>query len=348
MPGGICLPPKIVDKFKQGLISGKISPDKLEAMTSEARHALFSEVVGEGNAKFVNAQFEGKMILKDRQRGYLTWAKKMTGVTPATRRDIISRIERMDKILSPDEEKGFLKDLASTRLGINVSVDEAKHIAELSKRVSETAAKPRSTAEQSLEEGWHPTENDMQYGLARYDLHEHLNNLTADAKSFHLSDLKGKSMLQVAPVVLKKVVDTTKSLGASLDDSFALRQGSKAFWTDNKEWRQQFVQSFSNIFKAAKNSDEARRAITARLMADPQYDNAIRDGLAIKGNEDAFPTSLPEKIPVLGRAFGASEVAYNAFAENLRLELYKKQMSFGAELDSVPKKLRQKYGKNGE
>jgi hypothetical protein len=48
MPAGICLPPEVTEKFKQALISGKINPEKLSQMTSEARHELFSDIVGQG------------------------------------------------------------------------------------------------------------------------------------------------------------------------------------------------------------------------------------------------------------------------------------------------------------
>jgi hypothetical protein len=53
----------------------------------------------------VNSTFEAKLLLKDQQRGYLTWAKKLTGVTPEIRRDLISRIEKMDKVLNPVPKK---------------------------------------------------------------------------------------------------------------------------------------------------------------------------------------------------------------------------------------------------
>jgi hypothetical protein len=109
----------------------------MASMTSEKRHQLLAEIVGQGNAKHVNSNFEEKMLLKDQQRGYLTWAKKLTGVTPETKRDLISRITRMDKFLNPTEERAFLKDLAQTRLGVNVSYKEAKQIANLSSKLQE-------------------------------------------------------------------------------------------------------------------------------------------------------------------------------------------------------------------
>jgi hypothetical protein len=172
MAAGICLPPQVVDKFKQALVSGKIQPEQLANMTSQARHKLFSEVVGEGNAKFVNSTFEAKLLLKDKQAGFLRWAKKLTGISPEVRRDLISRIEKLDeRILDPETEKLFLKDLAATKLGLDVTAREAKDIATMSKALQRTEAKRKP-------DGTFPTEDDrMAFGYAKVDLGEYLIRL---------------------------------------------------------------------------------------------------------------------------------------------------------------------------
>lgn len=342
MPVGICLPPKVVDTFKRALVSGKIDPERLANMTSEERHSLLAEVVGEGNAKFVNSNFEEKMLLKNQQAGYLNWAKKIAGIKPDVRRTLESKIANMDHVLNPAEERAFLKDLANTKLGFGVSAKEAKKIADLSGKVQAAEALPRSTKEAALDSNFKPSANDMKYGYTRYDFHQYLSELKNGANKTTFADFK-RAPLAVPGHLIRAAADISKSIGASLDDSFALRQGAKAFWTNNKQWRREFIQSFANIAKGFKNSEAANREFNAKLMADPHYDQAIKDGLAIKGNEDAFPTSLPEKIPIAGRAFGASEVAYNAFAQNLRLNIYKQQMKLATGLGSdIPKD----YGKN--
>lgn len=343
MPVGICLPPKVVDSFKRALVSGKINPEKLAGMTSDVRHKLLSEVVGEGNAKFVNSNFEEKMLLKNQKQGYLNWAKSIAGLKPETRRTLEAKIANMDHVLNPEEERAFLKDLASTKLGFGVSVKEAKKIADLSSKVQEAEALPRSSKEAAFDKNFSPSANDMKYGYARYDFHQYLSELKNGSKKLTFADFK-KSPLAVPGHLVRATADISKSIGASLDDSFALRQGAKAFFTNNKAWRKEFIGSFANLAKGFKNSEAANREFNARLMSDPHYDQAIKDGLAIKGNEDAFPTSVPERIPIAGRAFGASEVAYNAFAQNLRLNIYKQQMKLAADLGD--KDLPKEYGKN--
>lgn len=339
-----CLMPEAVNRFKQGFSDGTIDPYKLNKMTSEERRGVFEKIAGPDAAKEVNANFESKMLLKNQKYAYTAWAKKVAGLTPTTRRDLISKIERLDHVLNPAEESGFLKDLASTKLGVNVSQDEAKRISELSNKITEARSKPLSTTEDSLKKGFSPTQNDLNHGYARYDLQKYISDLKSGDTSFKLSDLKTPLGLARGAVKFPRAVaNIFKSIGASLDDSFALRQGYKAFFTNNRQWRQEFIKSFSNLAEGFKNAEEAEREFKAHLMADPHYDQAVKDGLAITKQEDVFPTSLPGKIPIAGRAFNASEVAYGAFAENLRLGIYKQQLKLAHNLgeDMGPE-----FGKN--
>lgn len=322
-----CLMPDAREKFKNALRDGTIDPYKLNQMTSEERHAVFSKLVGKDAGHEVNAAFEGKMLLKNQKYAYTAWAKKVAGITPETRRDLMARIGKMDHVLNPTEEQGFLKDLAAKKLGVGVTQDEAKQISTLSQAVKDAETKGLSTKEAAVKKGFTPSEADLAHGYARYDLQKYISDLKSGDTSFKASDLKtGKGVVQGVAKLPRTVADVSKSIGASLDDSFALRQGSKSFITHPTYWGKEFKNSFANIVKGAKNAEEAQRAIKAHIMADPLYDQAVKDGLAIIKHEDVFPTSLPGKIPIAGRAFNASEVAYDGYAENLRLGLYKNEL----------------------
>lgn len=324
---GFCLPKAAVDSFTNALRSGKIDPYKLNQMTSEERRGVFEGIVGKEGAAQVNAEFEAKTLLKNQKYAYTAWAKKVAGITPDTRRDLMARISKMDHILNPGEEKQFLSDLAAKKLGVGVTQEEAKNIAELSGKIQATEAKGLSTTEQATKKGFTPSANDLEHAYARYDLQKYISDLKKGDTGFRASDLKtGKGPVQGIAKLPREVANLSKSIGASLDDSFALRQGSKAFLTHPTFWGEEFKNSFVNIAKGAKNADAARREFKAHLMADPLYDQAVKDGLAIIKHEDVFPTSLPGKIPIAGRAFNASEVAYEAYAENLRLGLYKNEL----------------------
>lgn len=326
MATNFCLPAAAVNSFTNALRSGKIDPYKLNQMSSDERRAVFKGIVGENGAKQVNAEFEARMLLKNQKYAYTAWAKKVAGITSETKRDLMTRISKMDHILTPVEEKQFLSDLAAHKLGVGVTPEEARSIANLSQKV-QGAEKHISSTETAAEKGFIPTAADMQHGYARYDLQKYVSDLKSKASVFKTSELKTPTGLTQGIAKLPRAVaDVSKSIGASLDDSFALRQGSKTLLTHPMYWTKEFKNSFMNIAKGAKNAEAAQREFKARLMADPLYDQAIKDGLAISKSDDVFPTSLPGKIPIAGRAFNASEVAYEAYAENLRMGLYKNEL----------------------
>jgi hypothetical protein len=341
-----CLPPKAVDGFKKAVMSGKIDPYKLKEMSSDERRAIFEDVVGKEGAKQVNAEFEAKTLLKNQKFAYTAWAKKVAGITPDTRRDLVAQISKLDKVLSPADEKSFLKDLASTKLGVNVTDKEAKNIADLSSKVSDAENGARTTqdkffANKKFSGHFTPSKADMNYGYARYDLEKYVGDLKGRPGKFQFGDLKTPGGLIKAPVrLVAGVFNVTKSLGASLDDSFALRHANSAFFTDFPRWQKSFRQSFVNIAKAAKDPEEAQRELSARLMAHPLYDDALKSGVSIRGVksvDDILPTSAPEKVPVVGRAFKMTQIGYAGMADELRLNMYAHAISLAKDVgEDVP------------
>lgn len=171
-----CLPPHLSNAFLDALKDGRLSPERLMEMTSAERRGAFSEFVGEENAGEVNAQFESKMLLKDQQRGLVAWAQKVAGLTEPVRRDILAQINRMDRVLQPDEEKAFLADLAAKKLGVGVTAQEAKEIFDLAQKAE--AIKASITAEGGgvYGKGW-TVETGTQYGRALLALTERVNAL---------------------------------------------------------------------------------------------------------------------------------------------------------------------------
>lgn len=169
-----CLPPQLTDKFRNALRSGDIDPMSLAEMSSAERRAVFEKHLGKENAEPINTEFERKLLLKNRQQGYVTWAKKVLGENTPAGRDVISRVQRMENILNPADEKAFLEDLAARRLGTRVTSEEATKIAGLSKAVTDAkAADPNST----------------EYGHAALALRNYVGSLRAKAERANMSPL---------------------------------------------------------------------------------------------------------------------------------------------------------------
>ncbi len=315
-----CLIPKLADAFKQEIIDGKIDPLKLAEMTSEQRRALFTEKLGgELNAREVNALFESKLLLKNKQLGYINWAKQMLGDKNPALRDIISKIERMDeRILSPETDKVFLEDLVNKRLGTEVTLDEAKKIADLSKKMKEAKDKITDT---SLDAG---TE-ELEYGANVVALKKYIDELK-------LSNKEGYKPTDV----IKHPIQTAENIGGFAKGMRAtgdLSSVGKQLWKLAPDSPGLYFKSVYNsvkfLVKQLGEKSETSRvsdAVMARIYGSKEVRSGLMDRMKVDlgVNEEAFPIPFAEKIPIAGRLFKASEVSYTMAIRLARFELAKK------------------------
>lgn len=132
-----CLPPALADKFLAAIKGGELAPDRLRDMTSAERRTELAKYVGEENAKQVNTELEQKFLLKDWQAGVINWIKKTGGMNEKTKRDLVMQVQKMEKLLTPDDEKAFLSDLAEKKIGTSVTADEARNIFTLSQKAED-------------------------------------------------------------------------------------------------------------------------------------------------------------------------------------------------------------------
>lgn len=302
----ICLPKFAADEMLKNLKDGIINPEKLVDMTSEERRDFFKGIVGDDNAKIVNSLFEGKLLLKNQQQGMITWAKQLTGIKPEIRRDMISKVERLKDVLQPKELDMFLEDLASKRLGVDVTAEEAGEIARLSSDIENAKG----------------NEDRLVYGRAKVAFYNYINGLKEETTS-----LTGSERLQIKNLG-KQVVEVAgiaKSLKASLDNSAIFRQGWKAMFTDSKQWFESSLKTFSDI-KGTLQGKPVMDEIMADILSRPNYDKMVKAKLAIGNIEEAYPSSLPEKIPIFGKAYKASENAYTGFLYRVRADIFDKYL----------------------
>jgi hypothetical protein len=284
-----CLLPKQTDDFLAKLKDGSIDPEKLSNMSSSERHNFLGEIVGKDNALEVNKLFESKLLLKDQQRGLVTWAKKVSGITKEARRDIISRIERMETALSPKDEQGFLKDLVDTRLGVNVTSDEAKHIMELSKNI-ESASHIQDKNKMSP------------FGRATHELMDYIQEKTPNKKG----------IVEIAA----NIPSIQRAVQTGFDVSAIGRQGAAYF--GRKEWFGA-TKRMAGYMKSSKNMDE----LAIKMYSDKNWDiiSKFRKQLGLTNlgekmtqREEQFASKLIKKIPGLN----ISERAYTGFLSDLR------------------------------
>jgi len=319
-----CLVKEKADKFLEAIKNGDLDIDKLVGMTSKARVTEFMKKIGinEVIAKEVNALFESKLLLKYQKRGMINWIEKTAGLKKNVKRDLLSRVQRMEEVLSPDNM--FLEDLAAKRLGIGVSQEEAETIFNLSKKVEELGKK-FDTKTQS----WSSETSRLEYGLSLVNFKNYVGDLkiSAEAKGW-------KDYIQKPQEILYELSGAAKSMLATLDNSFYGRQGIKTLYTQPVIWGKDFIKSWKDITrtlvgKGFKRLDDPLDLIKADVWSRPNAMNGRYGKMKLDiglETEEAFPSSLPERIPVLGRVFQASETAFNGGAMRMRADLADKYL----------------------
>lgn len=309
-----CIPRANANDFMAAIKSGAIDVEKLMDMTSAERRAHFAAVVGDNLAQGVNAAFEEKLLLKDQQRGLMTWAKQMSGLSDRVKLDFIGKVKKLESVLEPAEERAFLADFVAKKFEAPLTPAEAKTISQGAKRISDLKEKWNPDTQ-----SWTNEDDRLAYGTAFVDYKNYVEALMRDAnaKSFKewLTQTNGHQLLDVA--------NSVKGIVASLDNSFFGRQGIKTLFTNPDIWANGFARSWGDIGNSLRGRDPIS-VIKADIFSRPNAMNGKYDnGKFALGRdfEEAFPTTLPEKIPGLGRLYKASESAFVGGALRLRSDL---------------------------
>lgn len=134
-----------------------------------------------------------------------------------------------------------------------------------------------------------------------------------------------RSKAQAVGATIKGAPGFFKSLKASLDDSAVFRQGWRVAFTNPIIWQRNALKTFSDAVKTF-GGKEVMDHVRAEIKLNPYYEQAKQAKLAIGTTEEDFPTSLPEKVPFLGRVYKASENAFTAFQYRNRIQVFEKMM----------------------
>jgi len=265
--------------------------------------------MGEIHSKYTNSLFESKLLLKNQQRGMITWAKTVSGMKPEAQRDILSKVNKMTEILNPETEQAFLEDLVAHKLKTRVTIEQANKIAELAKLTSEKK-EARDNGGDRLE-----------YGRAAVAFGNYVSDLKENAKKLTVSEA-----LKDPIKIVSDIGGVSRSIKASMDNSAIFRQGWKTLWTNPVIWTKNAIKSFGDIAKVIGGKavmDEVKADIVSR----PNYDRMKKAQLAVGTIEEEFPSGLPEKIPIIGtRLYKASQDAYTGFLYKQRADIFDKYM----------------------
>ncbi len=305
-----CLPKKETALFLAKLRDGSLDPVQLRDLSSADRRAEFTKFMGEPLAKEVNALYESKLLLKDQQKGLTDWIAQTAGLNEAAKRDLASSIQKMEKILTPENKDKFLADLAAKKLGADVNDVEAKLIFEGSEKV--TLAKEAMDAD--------PDNFKLQrdYGNAVLGLKDQIEELGGPGF---------RNKWEQAGHHIGQVLGIPQGIASSNDLSAVLIQG----WglITSRQTPQAFVKMFT-YFAKEKNFRDAQASIIGHPYFKLAEDGKL--GITELGNklslrEEAIQSSLLEqgnqwvKDQTGGRvpnAFRASNRAYTGYLNHVR------------------------------
>jgi hypothetical protein len=341
----ICLPQDLTKKFLSALKSGEIDPQKLSDMTSDERRDFVGTIVGTDAAREVNALFESKLLLKDQQQGIVTWAKNVGGLSDVVQRDLVTRVNNLSAALDKADLKSFLTDYVSKKMGADVTDEEFQKITDMAKTAADAkdAIVPRKI-------GAPQTESEKVYGDASVKMANYVQELKDSNKPSLIDTAKERGIGKSALDGAMKVANVTKSLKASIEFTALFKQGFGTLMTHPTVWFGNGVDMFNNFFKTVGGGD-AMNEIKSDIASRPNSINGYyaKMKLATGNVEEEFPSSLPSKIPVVGRVFKGSSMAFTGFQyENradladLYIEIAKKN---GLDLDSSNSKTLPALGK---
>lgn len=129
-----CLSKTEVDKLKS------VNFEKIKNKDFKERLNVFTEILGEERGGLFNIYADKQLFLKKQQEGLLKWVNK-TKIKPKWRKEIIRRISKMEKSLNDKDLDSFMEELASLKLGLGVTEEEAITIMKLSQRIEEARVK---------------------------------------------------------------------------------------------------------------------------------------------------------------------------------------------------------------
>jgi len=366
-----CLTKEMQKKFRKDLKNKNLNLLSLMNLpSSEARINIFKEYFPEEEAKKVNLLFEKKIILKNKIRGVQNWMEQVGGIVTEKKQKMLDSLEKYkaemeQKIMSPKDDEAFFQSLAeqhTRREGI--TREQAKELFELNQERIKLEKNYNPETEQ-----WVPSkektalENKIDYGNQVFAVEKYKEYLaTGDETVLQIfknkwkelgntwETNKPKAIFKAIGSVLKIMSDTSINIVSTLDDSFLGSQGLAVLRSHPTAWAPAAKESISDIIKTlVHGGDQVEAAAFADVYSDPLFLNgAFKTAGIVDINEEAFPSSLPARIPFVGtRILKASELAFKLSALRMRTKtfsiLYHKAKELG--VDVTDKNVLEDYGR---
>lgn len=326
----ICILPEFIDDIEKVMDE---SPDSL------TRLAKLTDLFG-GNAKSaqeINKLFETKLLLKNQSVAMDRFIESIDGIgaqKKAELREAIQRrmVDRTEKI-QDDELLSIAKDIFDKKYDLDLKPTQVKELNKFKREVYNTEQLIEGTPSGSPERIANAKAQVAMSDYVDYLINPTKNQGLIDTVKTYLKEtgqkFEGKTSVEKVLESGKLAADVLtspiyKSVQASMDVSYALRQGYKVFARSPKIWLKSLKESFKPFTQLASPEDKwrAMEAFKIELASKEMYKEALDSKLAIGVIEEFFPTTFAEKIPLIGRVFKASNEAFTIFSQGSRMRMF--------------------------
>lgn len=330
-----CIPSNVVEQIKKENLN----------VSSEERAKILSKYLLPEDALNFSKLFERAKTLKNQELAFKRLmddvqglsAEKKARLSENARLELQRKREMMynsdgsinenfDALLSHSETEWeqHTKKMFEAKYDIEIPEEKLAQITALRKEVdsypvgSEEWGASRVKLAGAIDEVKNPT-NSMGF----------LKTIGYNAKSTASDFSKAEGFFPKAGVALKTVGQIIgspayRALKASVDASFAFNQGYKILLDSPKNWGESLYKGLASMKGLGKQ--EVMDAFHVKLMSDPMFDDAVKNGLKIGGLEEYFENTLFSKIPILKTLIKTSDNAFTIFVQNARFNIYKGQM----------------------
>lgn len=298
-------------KQKQDLIK------KIEKNTAERNKRLFSPEEDEAFLQELVDTRLGIGVSEEESRTLFTLSKKFKEQKDLFNKNrIYNKLgELRDKELT-SKERGVVNELIDRLDGLKEGRKiTGTQVARIKRYLGETATPEQRAKVEKLVDDIIKSrkQKGLAFGSAKVALDEYIGEIK----------LGIKKKRTIASTV-EDVFGFSKAVLASIDNSFIGRQGLKTLYTGHPiVWFKTFYESFKILAKSGIKGEDALRGIRAGILSRQNSRSGLyeRMKLDIGVAEEAYPSSLPAKIPLLGRLFKASEQSFTGSAYYMRAEL---------------------------
>lgn len=325
----ICIPQEFIEDVKKIVENG----------SSITRQKELTKLFGsEKTAKEINTLYENSLLLKNQKSALDKFINNIDGTSAKAKIKLKEQIaerfaKRTDKIQN-DELLSLAQDIWNKKYSLDINLEDIQKINALKVETDALKKKLGNTPAGSSER--------LDYGRKVVELRNIVAELKNPREALGFVDTvktigkqtasrfdKEKGVLgnigeglKLSGEILTSAV--YKSVQASADMSYGLRQGFKVLTKNPSVWKENWTAAFKPFTKIGSKAQQQAVADewAAHIVSHPLYEKAMNSKLALGVAEDFFPTTLADKIPALGNIFKASNEAFTIFTQGSRLGLF--------------------------